>query len=49
MSQQVIFRLVFKITEAYLNVAWNLLEDIIDLILEASSEHFIGFVEDKEL
>lgn len=35
--------------EGDLDVVGELLEDLVDLVLETSSEHFVGFVEDEEL
>lgn len=32
-----------------LDVTWDELEDVLDLFLESSSEHFIGLVQDEEL
>lgn len=34
---------------AYLNVCAQFLEDLIDLIFEASTQHLISFIQDKHL
>lgn len=35
--------------ETNLNAGWQHGEDVVDLVLETSGEHFIGFVEDEDL
>lgn len=35
--------------DTYLNVCAQFLEDLIDLILEPSTQHLIGFIQNKHL
>lgn len=50
MQKDILSHMVFSIsTETHLNVGAQFLEDLIDLILEPSTQHLVSFIQYKHL